>query len=201
MSQRTSVLIADDHPIFRRGLREIIDSAADLMVVAEESDGDAAIRSIRKLAPQVAVLDVNMPGSDGIAVLRAIIEEALPTRAILLTMHKEENLLRAAIEAGAGGYIVKDSAIDEITAAIRYAAAGQTFISPAVASIAVSERKDAKTSPLDPLTKAERRILRLVSESKTSRQIADELFISVRTVDTTAPTSAPSSASTARIPF
>lgn len=186
MPPEITVLIADDHPVFQRGLREIIESDASLQVVASVGDGEAALTELRRLSPQVAVLDVDMPKRDGLAVVQAIKAEDLQCKVVLLTMYKEERFLNAALNAGVCGYVVKDSAIEEIAKAIHAAARGENFVSPTLANLLykrLQRNSDEKVSPLDSLTTSERRVLKLVAESKASKQIADELFISVRTVE------------------
>lgn len=185
MGKQVTVLIADDHPVFQRGLREIIESDEGLEVVAAVGDGATAVAELRRLQPNVAVLDVDMPKLDGLGVLATVREELLPTKIVLLTMYKEERFLNSALDSGVSGYVVKDSAIEEITTAIRAAAIGENFVSPALTNLLFNRLKKGTllTSPLDSLTTSERRVLKLVAEAKTSQQIADELFISVRTVD------------------
>lgn len=186
MSSEITILIADDHPVFQRGLREIIETDARLKVVAAVGDGETALAELRRLAPTVAVVDVDMPKLDGLGVLAAVRDEALATKIVLLTMYKEERFLSSALDSGASGYVVKDSAIEEITTAIRAAANGENFVSPTLAGLLFNrlQKNGASTaSPQDTLTLSERRVLGLVADSKTSKQIADELFISVRTVD------------------
>lgn len=184
MPSDITVLIADDHPVFQRGLREIIQADPRLEVVASVGDGEAALNELRRLNPQVAVLDVDMPKRDGLAVVQAIKAEDLPCKVVLLTMYKEERFLNAALDAGVSAYVVKDSAIDEITSAIHAAASGGNFVSPALTNLLFKRlQKPVENSPLDSLTTSERRVLKLVAESKASKQIADELFISVRTVE------------------
>ncbi len=179
-----TILIADDHPIFQRGLQQIIETDTNLKVVAAVNDGETALVNLRKLKPQVAVLDVDMPQKDGFAVLKSIKEENLPCSVILLTMYKEERFFNAALDAGVKGYVIKDSAVSEITKAIYAAAKGENFISPTLSTHLVKRlNNSAKKSPLDSLTTSERRVLKLVSEAKSNKQIADELFLSIRTVE------------------
>lgn len=180
------IVIADDHPIFQRGLQQIIETDKDLKIVSAVSDGEAALDNIRNLKPQVAVLDVDMPKRDGFAVLKAVKEENLPCNVILLTMFKEERFFNAALDAGVKGYVLKDSAISEITSAIHAAARGENFISPALSTLMMNRLNRGNlslNSPLDTLTTSERRVLKLVAEAKSNQQIADELFVSIRTVE------------------
>jgi len=181
-----TVLIADDHPIFQRGLQQIIESDPELKLVAAVGDGESALDKVRTLKPQVAVLDVDMPKRDGLSVLKAIKDEKLPTSVILLTMYKEEGFFNSALNSGVKGYVIKDSAAIEIGNAIREVARGQHFISPTLSTLLMKRLNSAETtyqSPLDSLTVSERKVLKLVSQSKSNKQIADELFVSVRTVE------------------
>ena len=184
---KITVLIADDHPIFRRGLRQIIEKDAALQIVAEVGDGDAALAQMSALQPRVAVLDVDMPKRDGFAVVRSAQAEKLPCAIVFLTMYKEERFFNAALDAGVTGYVIKDSASHEITAAIRAAARGKNFISPLLATFLLNRLRRAENQapadPLDTLTATERRVLQLVATFKSNQQIADELFISIRTVE------------------
>lgn len=186
MKDKITVIIADDHPIFQNGLRQIIESDARLKLVATAVDGDEAIFKIRQFRPDVAVLDVDMPKRDGFGVLKLINEESLPVAVVLLTMYKEERFLNAALDSGIKGYVVKDSALTEITDAIRAVANGDNFISPALSTLLLKRIREVqrpKSSILDSLTGAERRVLKLVAEAKSNKEIGDELFISVRTVE------------------
>lgn len=184
--EHITVLIADDHPIFRHGLRQIIESDKQLKVIAEAVDGDDALTKIAESHPQVAVLDVEMPRLSGLEVLKSLKEKNLGVPVILLTMYKEGRFFNAALDAGVKGYILKDSAVTEIAAAIRAVAGGENFISPMLSTLLMKRLTRAESSPksdLDSLTVSERRVLKLVAEAKNNQQIADELFISIRTVE------------------
>ncbi|HMV48436.1 MAG TPA: response regulator transcription factor, partial [Blastocatellia bacterium] len=187
MNTRITVSIADDHPIFRKGLREVIEAEPGLTLVAEAEDGESALEKIQSLLPQVAVLDVDMPRKDGLEVARAVKQLRLPVGVILLTMHREERFFNAALDLGVQGYVLKDGAVSEIVNAIRSVAAGQRYITPLLTDYLLNRRRAGQqaeqTTGLSSLTEAERRVLKLVAEYKTSKEIADELFISVRTVD------------------
>lgn len=181
-----TVLIADDHPIFQRGLQQIIETDNSLKIVATVSDGEDALTNLRNLKPQVAVLDVDMPKQDGFAVLNAVKKENLPSSVILLTMYKEERFFNAALDAGVKGYVIKDSAVSEITNAIHAAANGDNFISPTLSTLLIkrlNRSESVNKTSLESLTSSEQRVLKLVSETKSNQQIADELFISIRTVE------------------
>ncbi|MFZ1701914.1 MAG: response regulator transcription factor [Pyrinomonadaceae bacterium] len=185
MGSEITILIADDHPVFQRGMRQIIATDPELRIVAVAANGDEALAKLRALKPQVAILDVDMPKRDGFEVLKAVKEEEIPTNIVFLTMYKEQRFLNAALDAGVKGYVVKDSAIDEIGAAVRAAARGEKFVSAALTNLLLKRLQKAENNKvtLETLTTSERRVLKLVAESKSSKQIADELFISVRTVE------------------
>jgi DNA-binding NarL/FixJ family response regulator len=181
-----TILIADDHPIFQRGLQQIIESDKRLKIVAAARDGEEALTSLRLLKPKVAVLDVDMPRQDGFAVSEAVKRENLPTQIVILTMHNEERFFNAALDAGVKGYVLKDSAVNEINTAIHLAAVGKSFVSPGLSDHLVSRfnrLEKSEGNPLDRLTVSERRVFKLVAESKSNKQIAEELFISIRTVE------------------
>jgi len=188
MSERIKVLIVDDHPLFRNGLRQVIQSDPRFELAGEAADGEAAWQSILNKKPDVAVLDINLPGLTGLEVARKVFEKKLSTRVIVLTMLKEEDLINQALDFGVSGFVLKENAVEDIVNAITTAAAGGHYLSPAVSGFLVRRRNRAEALTahkpgLDDLTKAERRILKLIAEKKTSKEIAAELFISPRTVD------------------
>ncbi len=187
MGAEIEVLIAEDHPIFRKGLRQIVEGEAGLKVIAEAEDGIQALELIRTCRPQVAVLDVDMPGKDGLAVAQEVRLLRLDVALILLTMHKNERFFNAAMDCGVKGYVLKDCASAEIVEGIRAVAAGRAYVTPLLTDYLLNRRRAAQLAgegtPLAALTAAERSVLRLVAEYKTSKEIAEELFISVRTVD------------------
>jgi DNA-binding NarL/FixJ family response regulator len=182
------VVIVDDHPLFRNGLRQVIQDDARFQLAGEAADGPAAWALIQQTRPDVAVLDVNLPGLSGLEVARKIHDKKLPTRVIILTMLKEEELINRALDFGVNGFVLKDNAVEDIVNAIVAAADGGHYLSPAVSGFLVrrrqrSEQLAAHKPGLDDLTKAERRILLLIAEKKTSREIGAALFISPRTVE------------------
>ena len=188
MGDEINVILADDHPLIRRGLREAIECEPGLKVVAEAGDGKAALERIEDLKPHVAVLDIHMPVLDGMAVARAIREQRLPVEVVFLTVHREGDLLEEATSLGAKGYVLKDSAVTEVVSAIRAVARGSHYVSPAMAGHLMWARQRAaalveEQPGLKKLTPAERRILKLISEYKTTKQIADALCVSPRTVE------------------
>lgn len=188
MSIVITVLIADDHPVFRGGLRQIIDRDADLRVLAEAADGEEALRSIRDLAPAVAVLDVDMPRMDGLEVARSVRAEGLATAIVILTMFREEKFFNAALDIGVKGYILKDSAAADILTCIHRVAAGENFISPVLSTYLVNRAGGVsalreQNPGLQSVTPAELQVLKLIASGKTSKQIADALFVSPRTIE------------------
>lgn len=187
MDEPIRVVIADDYPIVRKGLRAILEEEEGFQVVGEASDGDAALALIRKLAPQVAVLDINMPGRDGFAVAREMRNLNLKTNIIFLTLHADEDMFRAALEIGGKGYLLKDSAMQEIAVGVRAVAAGQLYLSAAMAPHLLERKKAADPCPRNPilaqLTPSERRILALIAEGKSSKEIGAEIAVHYRTVE------------------
>jgi DNA-binding NarL/FixJ family response regulator len=182
------ILIADDHPIFREGLKKVISRDVQLQVVADAESGDDAIARLAELHPDVAVLDLDMPGRDGFAVAREAREAGLAVKVIILTMHNNEELFHNALDLGIAGYLLKDGAITEIVNAIRAVAAGRNYFSPEVSTYLLNRAnraaKLAERKPtINDLTPAERRVLKMIAEEKTSKEIAEALFISVRTVE------------------
>lgn len=188
MKSETRVLIADDHPVLRRGLMQVIEGDVRLRVVAEAGDGETALHCIEQLKPHIAVLDVEMPGLNGLAVAREIVNRRLPVEIVFLTIHGEEDFLHSALEAGAKGYLLKESALTEIVQALLAVARGQHYITPSLTSCLLRggrrspAPRESQTS-LSNLTPTEMRILGLISRQKTSKQIAAELFIHYRTVE------------------
>ena len=188
MTHRTKVLIVDDHPLFRGGLRQVIVDDGRFELVGETGDGEDAMRLIQEKKPDVAVLDVKLPGLTGLEIARKLQEKRSRTRVIMLTMHNEEDLFNRALDGGAMGFVLKENAVEEIVKAIVAVADGQHYLSSTISGYLVRRRHRAeslaKEKPgLDDLTKAELRILKLISMKKTSREIATELFISPRTVE------------------
>lgn len=185
MTTPIRLVIADDHPIVRQGLRQVIEKDAGLQVVAEAGNGQAALEQIKAMQPRVAVLDIDMPIMSGFEVARALAKLPLAVEIIFLTVHCEEEFFNAALELGARGYVLKDSSVTDIAACIRAVAAGQNYVSPALTSYLFRQRPTSRRqSGIDALTPTERQVLKLVAEYKTSKQIAAALFISPHTVQT-----------------
>ncbi len=181
------ILIADDHPMLRRGLRLTIEEDPSLKVVGEVSDGEAALEVLTNLRPEIAVLDIEMPKLDGLGVAREAIRRGLEVKTIFLTLHMDEDMFNAALELGSKGYILKDSAAQEIVAGIRAVAAGRPYYSSAIAAQMLNRReipnRGAKDGMARQLSPTERRIMQLIANGKSSKEIGSELSIHYRTVE------------------
>ena len=160
----------------------VVESDAELKVVAEVDNGADALRQIVEYEPDVAVLDVNMPQADGLAVAREIQSKNLPTVPVFLTMHADEAIFNAAVDADVKGFVIKDEAANDIVTCIKSVAAGKSFFSSSLSQFLLN-RRNAPESPLENLTVSERRVLSLIADGKSTKEIADELFVSPRTVE------------------
>jgi DNA-binding NarL/FixJ family response regulator len=186
MMHAITLIVADDHPLFRKGLTEVIASDPELKILAEADDGESALTLIRQHSPTIAILDIDMPRMGGLAVARALGKGE--TDVIFLTMYGEEDLLNEAMDVGARGYVLKDSAVNDILKAIHTVADGKYYVSPTLSDHLVKRSSRAEkllrqTPALEDLTQAELRILRLIADGKTSKEIADKLSISHKTVE------------------
>jgi DNA-binding NarL/FixJ family response regulator len=172
-----TVLLADDHPLVRRGFRRILEDDSGVTVVGEASDGDEAVRLAKSIRPQVVLIDYAMPGMNGVAATRAILRDAPDTKVVVLSMHSEDTLVRHAIEAGARGYVLK-SAIDlDLAAVVRRAAAGEVVLDPRLAP-----GEALKGDRQSVLTPREMQVLQLICDGQSNREIAASLDLSVNTV-------------------
>jgi DNA-binding NarL/FixJ family response regulator len=180
-----TVVIADDHPLFLRGLADVLKAAAGLNVVGEAAEGERALALIESLRPSVAIVDVGMPKLSGLDVARAVRDRGLDVGVVLLTMHDEPEILERALDSGVRGYVLKDTAVTDIVACVHYVAQGRTYISPGVSQHLV-RRRAAQSAPdrVGPsLTPVERRVLGLIARHRTTPQIAAELGIRSKTVE------------------
>jgi DNA-binding NarL/FixJ family response regulator len=180
------VLIADDHSIVRAGLRRIVEESGDMEVVAEASDGRGALLRVQKEKPDVAVIDISMPGLDGLEVTAQLHAGYPKLPVIILTMHEEEQYVIRAIEAGAMGYITKRSAPEQLVNAIRKVYAGSRYLSAEATDLLALRvaRGSQGQSPLDSLSTRELQVLRRLAMGHTNREIASAYGISIKTVDT-----------------
>jgi DNA-binding NarL/FixJ family response regulator len=182
------VLIADDHPIFRQGLKKVLESEKKYVVVAETSNGEEALVKIRETSPDIVILDIDMPKLNGIEILKIIHKEKIPSKSIILTMYKDEEYFNQAMDYGVMGYLLKDSVVIELIECMEAIESGKHYISPKISDYLLqrSEKQKALTNAipqLQQLTKTEREVLRHLSENKTSKKIGEEMFISERTVE------------------
>jgi len=183
------ILVADDHPVVRSGLKFSIAEDPDLKVVGEAGDGEAALALIKKLRPHITLLDIDMPKLDGFGVAREITKLKLGTKIIFLSLHKDEDILRTAMDLGGSGYLLKDSAVEEIVTAVKTVMAGRPYLSSAIAMQLLQGGSEtaASSEPENPLTRdltfSERRILRLIADGKSSKEIGDELSVHYRTIE------------------
>jgi DNA-binding NarL/FixJ family response regulator len=184
MMEKKRILIADDHPIFRAGLRALIDAEVLFTVVTEASNGEQALGIIIDESPDVAIIDYNMPRLNGFELLKQISQRELNVIPVMLTMHNDEAMFSKAFELGVRGYVLKDSAIVDIVNCLHAVTQGQIYTSSAVTTYLLKRASRAKAvDGIESLTPAERNVLRRIADYKTSREIADELSISVRTVE------------------
>jgi DNA-binding NarL/FixJ family response regulator len=188
MKDEISVLIADDHPLLRRGLRHTIECDPTLKVVAEAGDGETALAQVLEMKPRIALLDIDMPKLDGLTVGRQLRVRRLPTEILFLSIHNAADLFQAAMEIGAKGYLLKDIAVTEVVKALHAVAAGEYYVTPSLAGHLVHHQHRiaafAERQPgLETLTPTERRILLMVAEGKSSKTIGEELFVHYRTVE------------------
>lgn len=182
------LLLTDDHKIIRQGLRSLLDAEPDIEVIGEAENGRKTVQMVRELLPDVVVMDVTMPDLNGIEATRQILAEFPQVKIIALSMHHHEQFVTGMLTAGASGYLLKDCSVEELAAAVRAATRGDVYLSPGVASVVIRgyvrqlKESDKSIPPL--LTPRQAEVLQLVSEGKTSKEIASRLCVSVKTVDT-----------------
>jgi two-component system, NarL family, response regulator NreC len=180
MAEGTSIVLADDHTVVRRALRVLLEGEADFEVVAEAEDAEGAIRYLRGHKPDVLILDLNMPGRSSLEAIPEMREASPETRIVVLTMQKEPAFARQALQLGVLGYVLKEAADDELVLAVRKAAAGETYLQPALGARLAAEPESAASD----LSERETDVLRLIALGHTNAEIAEQLYISVRTVET-----------------
>jgi len=181
------LVIADDHPLMRHGIRQSLEAAPGIVVIGEAGDGQTALEMIAAQQPHLAVLDISMPGLDGFGVAREVQSRRLNVGLVILTAQSDESLLDAALDLGVRGYVLKESTASDIVAAVRAVAAGQYYVSSALTGRLIRGKQETEarqTGRMKDLTFSEMRVLRLVAEYKTTREIAEELFVSPLTIET-----------------
>ena len=189
-ARKIRVMIADDHAILRAGLKMLVNAQADMEVVSEAPDGEMAVQTARETRPDVALLDLTMPRVGGMKALERMARDCRETRVLVLTMHDDPAYLRSALAAGASGYLLKRAVDAELLAAIRAVHRGGIFVDPRLASALVQEAlaktstKAGSTKPASILSDRELQVLQLVAQGYTSAEIARQIFVSVKTIET-----------------
>jgi DNA-binding NarL/FixJ family response regulator len=188
MSPRHRIVIAEDHTILREGLRALLASDPEFDVVGEAEDGLDAIKSVKSLTPDVVIMDLSMPKMNGVAAIKEIKRVTPNTKIVVLTVHKNEEYILAAFQAGSDGYVLKYASHEELVSAIRTVLKGQPYLSPAVSAVVLEaylegQKGLSSQSPFRSLTARETEVLKLIAEGYKNRQIADLLGISVKTVE------------------
>ncbi len=187
--EKIKVFIVDDHPIFRSGVREVIERDARFHVVGEAGDGETALAEIRRLKPAVALVDLHIPKLDGLHLLSALRGCKPAVAVIVLTMHGDESTFNAAMDAGAQGYLLKENAAEDVVLGLKTVAGGGIYLSPSISGYLLKRTRRASAlreqkTGLKSLTPTERQVLQFVAENKTNREIGGELCMSHRTVET-----------------
>lgn len=181
------IILADDHKLMREGLKSLLNQQSDISVVAQADNGREAVQLAERMDPDVVVMDVSMPDLNGIDATRQILARAPRTRIIALSMHSDRQFVVEMLRAGATGYIVKDSAFEELATAIRTVARGQNYLAPKIGKFSVEDLSpDFQDQPLvaPRLTDREREVLQLIAEGKGTKEVAAELHLSTKTVET-----------------
>lgn len=179
------ILLADDHRIVRDGLRNLLEKKCDADVIGEAETGRVAVQLARKLRPDVVLMDLAMPDLNGLEATRKIVTEAPEVKVVVLSMHADRRFVTGALSSGASGYLLKDCSFEELAVALRAVAAGQRYLSPAVAGVVIEHLgRTPNCSPCAVLTPREREILQLLAEGTTTKKIASKLNVSVKTVET-----------------
>jgi DNA-binding NarL/FixJ family response regulator len=184
---KTKILLVDDHKILRDGIRSLVKGYDDIDVIGEAPDGRTALQMVKKLLPDLVIMDISMPDMNGIDATRKIRNEHPDIKIIALSMHHDKQFVSEIFRAGASGYLIKDSAFDELDHAIRVVMSGKTYINPLIASIVVESLVSQSSTPSSQsfslLTEREREVLQLIAEGRSTKQIAYDLSVSSKTVE------------------
>ena len=181
------VVIVEDHALVRAGMRALLQKIEGVEVVSDVGDGWEAVKSVQTDAPDLVLMDIAMPGLNGLDATLRIVKESPATRVILLSMHANEEYFQQALEVGASGYLLKGAELAELELALRTVARGETYLTPAVAKYAIKayrEKSEGPSGPLMRLSMRQREILQLIAEGQTTKDIAQRLNLSVKTVET-----------------
>jgi DNA-binding NarL/FixJ family response regulator len=184
--EKITILVADDHPVVRKGLQSCLSRQDRLKVIGEAADGDEALRKTRELKPDVVLMDISMPRLNGLAVTETLRKEAPQVKILILSVHNNKEYIFRIIQAGAHGYVSKEAPPEELVRAIESVCAGEPFFSPEIARAALSQfiSQGAKGDPFGQLTSREREVLVLIAEGQSNKEIANKLGIGVRTIET-----------------
>ena len=184
--QIIKVLVADDHPVVRKGLQSCLARHDHIRLVGEAADGDQALRKARELKPHVVLMDISMPGMNGLAVTEVLRKEAPEVRVLVISVHRNKDAIFRVIQAGAHGYVSKEAPSEEVLRAVEMVSSGEPFFSEEIARAALSEfvNSGGKKEPFSQLTSREREVLVRIAEGKSNKEIADNLNIGVRTIET-----------------
>jgi DNA-binding NarL/FixJ family response regulator len=184
---KIKILLVDDHKILREGICSLLREYNDMAVVGEAADGKTAIRLVKELSPQVVIMDISMPDMNGIDATRRILSSFPDIKVIALSMHYDKQFVSEIFKAGASGYLIKDSAFDDLEQAVRVVMEGKTYINPRIASLVVesliTQTGSNAAASLSLLTDREREVLQLIAEGKSTRQIAQQLSVSTKTIE------------------
>lgn len=181
-----SILLADDHDLVRAGIRSLLQDISGVKVLAEAEDGRKALELVKIHQPDVVLMDIAMPGLNGLEATSRIVKESPRTRVIILSMHRSEEHVLGALRSGAAGYLLKDASTSELETAVRSVAGGESYLSPPISRQVIEDyrQRTQSASPLDMLTPRQREILQLIAEGRSTKEIAGLLEVSVKTVET-----------------
>jgi|SRR5690554_5386642 len=185
--KKITIILADDHPLLRNGLKNILEKQEKFEIIGEAGNGEETLKLIMQLKPSIAILDIEMPELDGLRIVEELHKKSIPVRVIILTMYNKENIFNRAMDLKVMGYVMKDSAVTEIVEAVKSVSEGKHYISPSISGLLINRSQldfSGERNKLSLLTTTERKILKLIAENMTTKEIADELFISVYTVET-----------------